>query len=91
MSAAPQAAASWIPRSTRPEDGGDGVPRATIVLPKWHELPPGWDGPHSMDVAVPLADSYAHEFGYHAIAIDIDSSQLWQPEWGQLQRLHQDE
>ena len=44
-----------------------------------------------MDVAVPLADSYAHEFGYHAIAIDIDSSQLWQPEWGQLQRLHQDE
>lgn len=64
--------------------GRDGVPRATIALPEWHELPEGWDGPHTMDVAVPLADSYAHEYGYHGIAIDIESSQMWDPEWGHL-------
>ncbi|MHA6692518.1 hypothetical protein [Devosia sp. A449] len=62
----------------------DGFIRATIVTPQWHELEEGWDGPHTMDVAVPLADSYAEAFGYHAIAIDIESSQMWQPEWGDL-------
>lgn len=65
--------------------GRDGIVRATIALPEWHELPEGWDGPHEMTVAVPLADDYAHEYGYHCIAIDIESSQLWQPEWGTLQ------
>ena len=64
----------------------DGVTRAKIKLPQWHELPPGWDGPHTMDVAVPLADSYAHEYGYHGIAIDIESSQLWDPAWGVLDK-----
>lgn len=39
--------------------GGDGIMRATIVTPQWHELEEGWDRPHLMDVAVPLADSYA--------------------------------
>lgn len=65
--------------------GPDGVQRATIALPQWQELPEGWDGPHEMHVAVPLADDYAHEYGYHSIAIDIESSQLWQAEWGVLQ------
>ncbi|MDB5586205.1 MAG: hypothetical protein JWP26_1175 [Devosia sp.] len=37
-----------------------------------------------MDVAVPLADSYATAFGYYAIAIEIESSQLWRAEWGVL-------
>lgn len=66
--------------------GRDGIVRATIALPEWHELPEGWDGPHEMAIAVPLADDYANEYGYQAIAIDIESSQLWQPEWGTLQR-----
>lgn len=64
--------------------GRDGIARATIALPEWHELPEGWDGPHEMQVAVPLADDYAHEYGYHGIAIDIESSQLWDPAWGEL-------
>lgn len=64
--------------------GRDGVTRATIVLPEWHELPEGWDGPHTMDIAVPLADDYAHEYGYRGIAIDIESSQIWDPAWGEL-------
>lgn len=64
--------------------GGDGVWRATIALPEWHELPEGWDGPHDMPTAICLADDYAANYGYHAIAIDIESSQLWQPEWGEL-------
>lgn len=64
--------------------GGDGVWRATISLPEWHELPAGWDGPHEMDVAIGLANGYAEAYGYYAIAIDIESSQLWQPEWGEL-------
>ena len=65
--------------------GGDGVPRATIVLPKWHELAEGWDGPHTMDVAMPLVEGYAHAYGYQAITIDIESPQLWQAELGELQ------
>lgn len=64
--------------------GRDGVWRATIALPEWHELPEGWDGPHTMDIAIGLANDYAEAFGYHAIAIDIDSSQLWDPAWGEL-------
>lgn len=62
----------------------DGVWRATIALPEWHELLEGWDGPHAMDVAIGLANDYAHAYGYHAIAIDIESSQLWDPAWGDL-------
>ncbi|MBU1335733.1 MAG: hypothetical protein KJ944_00090 [Alphaproteobacteria bacterium] len=65
--------------------GRDGVQRATIALPEFHELPDGWDGPHEMHVAVPLADSYADAYGYHAIAIDIESSQLWDDAWGKLE------
>lgn len=63
---------------------GDGIWRATIALPRWHELPEGWDGPHTMDVAIRLAGEYAANYGYHAIAIDIESSQLWDPSWGSL-------
>ena len=39
-----------------------------------------------MYIAVPLAYDYAWEFGYHAIAIDIESSQMWDPAWGLLER-----
>lgn len=63
---------------------GDGVWRATIALPRWHELPQGWDGPHEMPVAIKLANDYAANCGYDAIATDIESSQLWQAEWGKL-------
>ena len=66
--------------------GEDGVTRATIVLPQWHELPEGWDGPHKMHVAIPLADDYAWQYGYRGIAIDIESSQLWDPAWGDLDK-----
>ncbi len=64
--------------------GEDGVVRGKIVLPRWQELAAGWDGPHDMRIAVPLADDYAHEYGYRAIAIDIESSQMWDPAWGEL-------
>lgn len=63
---------------------GDGVWRATISLPEWHELPEGWDGPHEMPLAISLANEYAANYGYHAIAVDIESSQLWDPSWGEL-------
>jgi len=66
--------------------GGDGIVRATISLPEWQEMPEGWDGPHEMHVAVPLADDYAHEYGYRGIAVDIESSQLWDPAWGELEK-----
>ncbi|MET3901421.1 hypothetical protein ABIB57_005392 [Devosia sp. UYZn731] len=65
--------------------GHDGVTRATIKLPDWQELPAGWDGPHEMSIAIPLADDYADWYGYTAIAIDIESSQLWDPAWGSFQ------
>lgn len=64
--------------------GGDGIWRATIALPQWHELPEGWDGPHEMWEAIRLANDYAANYGDHAIAIDIESSQLWDPAWGTL-------
>lgn len=64
---------------------GDGIWRAMISLPQWYEIPEMWEGPYEMDIAIPLVNSYAAEYGYHAIAIDIESSQLWQGEWGDLQ------
>lgn len=63
----------------------DGITRAMIAQPECQELPEGWDGPHTMNVAIPLADEYANEYGYRGIAIDIESSQLWAPAWGELQ------
>lgn len=35
-------------------------------------------------IAISLADSYAEAYGYHAIAVDIESSQLWDEAWGAL-------
>lgn len=64
--------------------GKDGIARGMIALPQWYELPQMWDGPHEVADAVRLADDYAWNYGYHGIAIDIESSQLWQPEWGEL-------
>src|SRR5690606_38585953 len=70
--------------------GWDGIVRATIALPEWQEISEG-DGPHEMAIAVPLADDYAHEYGCNSIAIDIESSQLWQAEWGTLQMYKENE
>ena len=64
--------------------GGDGVVRGMISLPQWYELPEMWDGPHVVKDAVRLVDDHAWEYGYHGIAIDIESSQLWDPAWGDL-------
>lgn len=61
-----------------------GVTTGQIKLPPWEELPAGYDGPHRIDVALHLADSYAQAYGYYAIAVDIESSQLWDPAWGKL-------
>jgi hypothetical protein len=66
--------------------GNDGIPRAKIILPRWEELAAGWDGPHTMDIALPLANSYAHDYGYQSIVIDIESSQLWDDAWGRLEK-----
>jgi len=65
--------------------GGDRIWRATIALPRWHELPEGWDGPHEMLTAIRLANDYAAAYGYPGIAIDIESSQLWNDAWGKLE------
>lgn len=64
--------------------GGDGIVRGMIALPQWYELPEMWDGPHDVADAVRLADDYAWNYGYRGIAIDIESSQLWDPVWGVL-------
>jgi hypothetical protein len=56
-----------------------GVTKGKLLLPEWYEIPPMFDGPHTMDVAIVLADSYAEVYGYRAITIDIESSQLWDP------------
>jgi len=65
--------------------GGDGVVRGMISLPQWYEIPEMWDGPHDVADAIRLADDYAWEYGYRGIAIDIESSQLWDPAWGKLE------
>ncbi|WP_092423233.1 hypothetical protein [Devosia crocina] len=56
-----------------------------ISLPQWYEIPEMWEGPYTMDIAVPLVNEYAYVCGYHTIAIDIESSQLWDPARGQLE------
>jgi hypothetical protein len=55
-----------------------------LRLPAWQKIKAGWDGPHSIAIAVSLADSYAEAYGYRTIAIDIESSQLWDTAWGTL-------
>ena len=62
-----------------------GITTGEIKLPDWQELPASLDGPHPINTALHLADSYAEAYGYYAISIDIESSQLWNPEWGTLQ------
>lgn len=64
--------------------GKDGVVRGMISLPQWYEIPEMWDGPHDVADAIRLADDYADAYGYYGIAIDIESSQLWDPVWGEL-------
>jgi len=63
-----------------------GITTGRIKLPQWQELPAGYDGPHRIDVALQLANSYAEAYGYYAVAVDIESSQLWDPAWGTLNR-----
>lgn len=43
------------------------------------------DGPHNVGATITLAHDYADAYGYYGIAIDIESSQLWDPAWGDLQ------
>lgn len=64
--------------------GNDGVVRGRISLPQWYELPETWDGPHDAASAVRLAGDYAGAYGYQGVAVDIESSQLWDPAWGEL-------
>jgi hypothetical protein len=64
--------------------GKDGVVRAMISLPQWYEIAEMWDGPHDVADAIRLADDYADAYCYYGIAIDIESSQLWDPAWGKL-------
>lgn len=66
--------------------GKDDIVRGMISLPQWYEIEEMWDGPHDVADAIRLADDYADAYGYYGIAIDIESSQLWQPEWGELTR-----
>ena len=75
-------AANALGLIVRTDNAGDTT--GQIKLPLWKELPAGYDGPHRIDVALHLADSYAEAYGYYAIAIDIESSQLWDPAWGPL-------
>lgn len=61
-----------------------GVAQGQIRMPEWQEIAAGFDGPHPMTIALRLATSYADAYGYQAILIDIESSQLWDDAWGQL-------
>ena len=56
-----------------------------IAPPQWHEIPEMLDGPHNVGATITLAHDYADAYGYYGIAIDIESSQLWDPAWGDLQ------
>lgn len=64
----------------------EGRTTGKLELPEWEELPPAFDGPHAIETALELARSYADAYGYRAIHVDIESSQLWRPEWGELER-----
>lgn len=57
-----------------------------IRLPAWLEIPAMFDGPHRIQLALSLARDYAEAYGYRAILVDIESSQLWSEEWGRLER-----
>lgn len=64
--------------------GKDGVTRGIIALPSYLELPETEEGPYPAKEAVLLAKRYALHFTDRVI-VDIESSQLWDPKWGQLE------
>jgi hypothetical protein len=66
--------------------GKDGMQRGQLFLPDWNEIKATVDGTHEMDIAIALADDYAWEMGYYGISIDIESSQMWNPGWGKLEK-----
>lgn len=64
--------------------GRDDITRGIIALPSHFDLPETEEGPYRVREAVRLAKLYAVHFTDRVI-VDIESSQLWDPKWGDLE------
>ena len=64
--------------------GEDGVTRGIVGVPELNDLPEFHEGPFPVRKALRVADRWAHRHGHEDVYIDIESSQLWDPQWGDL-------
>ena len=65
--------------------GSDGRPRGVVGVPQHNDLPEFHEGPFSVEKALRVAGRWAHRYGYEDVFIDIESSQLWDRKWGDLE------
>lgn len=65
--------------------GEGGVTRGLVGVPQHGDLPEFHEGPFSVVKALRIADRWAYRYGYEEVHVDIESSQLWDKAWGELE------
>lgn len=65
--------------------GEDGVTRALVGVPEFNDLPEFHEGPFPVRKALRVANRWAHRYGHEDVFVDIESSQLWDKSWGDLE------
>lgn len=65
--------------------GEDGVTRGVVGVPQHLDLPEFDDGPFPVATALRVADRWAYRYGLEEVMVDIESSQLWDMSWGELE------
>lgn len=65
--------------------GEDGVTRGIVGVPEHDDLPEFHEGPFPVRKALSVANRWAYRYGHEEVVIDIESSQLWDKSWGDLE------
>lgn len=67
------------------QTGTDGVTLGTVSVPEHDDLPEFHEGPFPVQKALRIADRWAYRYGHEEVTVDIESSQLWDKAWGDLE------
>ncbi|WP_449395610.1 hypothetical protein [Devosia riboflavina] len=71
--------------------GEDGVTRGVVGVPQHDDLPEFHEGPFPVAKALLEANRWAHRYGFEEVIVDIESSQLWDKSWGDLEMPTEDD
>lgn len=71
--------------------GDDGKMRGAVGVPQHDDLPEFQEGPFPLAKALREANRWAHRYGFEEVMIDIESSQLWDQGWGDLEMPSEDD